>query len=353
VESPLSNPTTRSQIPTGDRKLSNVSDVSGRGSITKAHRRSFGGTEPLRLSKTNPDVKAHLSHLGPSNLAARPKATRINTVKIKAVHPAAAKATHNRENPRSPIIKPESKASALSGEIDPFNAERARETQAIAVESTGLLGPGKTSSDAVQAVGYGTLSTSPTAKAKSPMELPRQVSEQPRPIAAKPSPLRQSAHILDESVDPLQKIPEVASDEHITPEETPDKAKAPSQSPSSSTPVGPLKMIVTPENTGDKSEDEAENPDENDSGATMKSGGTRHSASRLSIARSGSIFESERDVNGVRKLVLNVQEGHDEAENEDDLESQALLSPSTAEPSSKDKKKKKRKPKKKKAAHNP
>jgi metal transporter CNNM len=51
-------------------------------------RRSSSGADgiPITIRGTVDDMREHLKHLGPSNLASRPKSTRYNTVKIKAGH---------------------------------------------------------------------------------------------------------------------------------------------------------------------------------------------------------------------------------------------------------------------------
>lgn len=51
-------------------------------------RRSSAGADgrPVAVRGTAADMLEHLKHLGPSNLASRPKTTRYNTVKIKAGH---------------------------------------------------------------------------------------------------------------------------------------------------------------------------------------------------------------------------------------------------------------------------
>ncbi len=332
-----------------ERKLSSLSDYSVKAAIPKfKRRRSVGGAEPLHHTKTLPDVRAHLAHLGPSNLASRPKQTRINTVKIKPAHALAAKATNHREVPKSPVS---SKASGIpisdSTGLDKEAAERAREVEASAVETTGLLGPGKSSSDGAHVVGYGTLATSPTSKAKFAFP------EASRQSVGSPSPLRQSAN-QDDNIGPLQMIPEFKSNESKGAESSVDKGKLPSAVsdtlpfPSNPRPsMVPVKLVVTPEDHAET--DEEENPDENDSGSTMKSTGTTQSDSRLNAARSGSIFERDVDVNGVRKVVLDVHQGQSEDEAIPEAsESQALLDPGAAASSNKDKKKKKKKPKKKK-----
>jgi metal transporter CNNM len=360
-----------------ERKLSTVSDHTGKAPPARIRRRrSDGGTEPLHLFKTSPDIRAHLAHLGPSNLASRPNATRINTVKIKPVHPSATKAQHRHEagSPRSPLVTADSKNSVLLDGL--ILGPRGAQTDAI--ETTGLFGPGKSSSDGVQAPGYGTLSTSPTSKIKTP-PIPEQSydvrsSSIVSPVS-QPSRLRYSAHILDEPIDPLQKIPEVpfAVEESPTNSATVvgsvDKGKQPSTLQEPSPPhrehrpsVAPVKLIITPEDTaGAISDEEGNDPEENDSGSTIKSAATGTSEAKRNAARSGSILQRDIDVNGVKKVVLDVQvlpEGASEDEGDGQSEpSQPLLSPTSGgEPSTSAagaqvvKKKKKKKPKKKKKA---
>lgn len=89
------------------------------------------------------DMKEHLKHLGPSNLASRPKTTRYNTVKIKAGHPSSR--TDSRTDsapPHSSIIE------------EPYHDEPGLQGG----EGEGLLrSAGRDAKDGVQAVqqGYG------------------------------------------------------------------------------------------------------------------------------------------------------------------------------------------------------
>ncbi len=53
-----------------NRRTSSIANVSDR----------EGGSRPRQM---NPEMREHLKHLGPSNLASRPRTTRYNTVKIK------------------------------------------------------------------------------------------------------------------------------------------------------------------------------------------------------------------------------------------------------------------------------
>ncbi|KAG9787997.1 Protein MAM3 [Exophiala dermatitidis] len=90
------------------------------------------------------DIKEHLKHLGPSNLASRPRSTRYNTVKIKRGTDTAA-----RENGGEGRATPARRISESASEYQNGIGE--------GVISTG----GKEASDGVQALhqeGYGTLS---------------------------------------------------------------------------------------------------------------------------------------------------------------------------------------------------
>jgi metal transporter CNNM len=79
-----------------ERKLSSVSDI-GRSPVTKfSRRRNSGGIESFPVSNKPDDLRAHLKHLGPSNVASRPKSTRFNAVKIKPGQPA-----------KSPLLTPQ------------------------------------------------------------------------------------------------------------------------------------------------------------------------------------------------------------------------------------------------------
>ncbi|KIX05852.1 uncharacterized protein Z518_03825 [Rhinocladiella mackenziei CBS 650.93] len=117
-----------------------------------ARRRSSGGNtsvgaEARAVKRTSTDeIKEHLKHLGPSNLAQRPKSTRYNTIKIK------------------PGKETSSKEQAPDGRTTPIR--RISETMSEYHGGIGegiLSSGGKVASDGVQALkhGYGTISSSP------------------------------------------------------------------------------------------------------------------------------------------------------------------------------------------------
>lgn len=109
-----------------------------------ARRRSSAqsNTDVKTPTKVSTDgVKEHLKHLGPSNLASRPKTTRFNTVKIKPGAP-------NTLRPTAPVRR-------ISETVNEFQN---------GIGEGVLRSGGKPASDAVQTLhqeGYGTLSGSP------------------------------------------------------------------------------------------------------------------------------------------------------------------------------------------------
>ncbi|KAL1801336.1 hypothetical protein ACET3X_001678 [Alternaria dauci] len=113
---------------------------------------SKGGVSPLRTD--DPTIIQHLKHLGPSNVAARPKQTRINTVKIKP--------GQTNQTPDIPKTIPE----------DAQAPTEATQTKGVITQDShapeggigeGLLASaGREASDGVHsvAVGYGTMAPS-------------------------------------------------------------------------------------------------------------------------------------------------------------------------------------------------
>lgn len=122
-----------------------------------------GGGGDLRMQRraATDELKEHLKHLGPSNLASRPKATRINTVRIKP-GAAASPGLEARIAPQRRISEHESEYQGGIGE--------------------GVLpSGGKPASDGVQAVqaGYGSTAASPVEK--RPASASKSVHSETRP----------------------------------------------------------------------------------------------------------------------------------------------------------------------------
>jgi metal transporter CNNM len=124
------------------------------GTTFMMRRRSSGG-EPLAIRSTNTDIRQHLKHLGPSNSASRPKATRIGTVKIKPGHVDQL------------ATLPETSQLSTNGTTRPaVISPRSIPGSANANETTGLLSlsAGHSAKDGVHALSYGAFSNSAKAK---------------------------------------------------------------------------------------------------------------------------------------------------------------------------------------------
>jgi metal transporter CNNM len=137
-----------------DLQRSSTADAKPKLSAYTTRRRSSANSnQEARLPKraATDELKEHLKHIGPSNLASRPKTTRFNTVKIK---------------PGSVSDAPQN--GVTNGRMTP--ARRISESTSEYQKGIGqgvLRSGGKQASDAVQVLhqeGYGTTSGSPVEK---------------------------------------------------------------------------------------------------------------------------------------------------------------------------------------------
>ena len=157
-----SQPTKRSQtVATENTTHPNELAASPKGKPYFRRASSGGKTSERDTSKPRQmpaGMREHLKHLGPSNLASRPRSTRYNTVKIK---PGAGSFA---DSVKSPAPDPEHDR----GHDDELSSRRASEAAAQGGVGAGLLSSaGKDASDGVLAVhaGYGTM---PSAIPESP-----------------------------------------------------------------------------------------------------------------------------------------------------------------------------------------
>jgi len=235
-------------------------------------RRKSSQNDPVAMRGNTPEMREHLKKLGPSNVASRPKQTRINTVKIKpgvATVPEGAPIPQNdlkRGDVLTPDIRPTSRPPSVH--------EPASEHQGGVGE--GLLNSaGKEASDGVQALqrGYGTMSGSWSQRSWSP-EAGRGRSSTANGDA----------------------------DDSKTKDTTNGTNGHDDQSPKSQQNQFPDKIVVDmPHSDGEVSED--------DSGSTVgdlepMDSGKKNFYNKRQAARSGSITENIIDVGGVRKVVL-------------------------------------------------
>ncbi|OAP56322.1 hypothetical protein AYL99_09501 [Fonsecaea erecta] len=108
---------------------------------------SVGDSKAGRRAASTDELKEHLKHLGPSNLASRPRSTRYNTVKIKPGNSTAPKEGENRATP----------ARRISENITEYQT---------GIGEGMLSSGGKVASRGVQALKqeYGSLSCSPNER---------------------------------------------------------------------------------------------------------------------------------------------------------------------------------------------
>ncbi|KAK3064227.1 hypothetical protein LTS18_009031, partial [Coniosporium uncinatum] len=138
----------------------------GEGPTFLMRRKSSQG-DPIAMRGNTPEMREHLKKLGPSNVASRPKQTRINTVKIKpgvATVPEGAPISQKdlkRADQLAPNVRPTSRPPSIH--------EPASEHQGGVGEGL-LSNAGKEASDGIQALqrGYGTMSGSRSQHSWSP-----------------------------------------------------------------------------------------------------------------------------------------------------------------------------------------
>ena len=112
----------------------------------------------------SPEVREHLKHLGPSNLASRPRTTRYNTVKIKTAHP-------NIDSPLKDVKTPPQNVLARNNTADGGIGE-------------GLLqSAGKDAKDGAHAlqIGYGSITRPKSVEARDSEPSQNQNGSSPKP----------------------------------------------------------------------------------------------------------------------------------------------------------------------------
>ncbi len=123
-------------------------------------RRSSSGMDgnPIPVRGNMNDMREHLKHLGPSNLASRPKSTRYNTVKIKSALPGRSESRTDSSIVHEPVAEepyrdnPEPAAQGGEGEGLLKSAGREASDGIIALhQGYGSFGPNSPSKLSKQA----------------------------------------------------------------------------------------------------------------------------------------------------------------------------------------------------------
>lgn len=144
-----------------------------------------------------PEMRGHLKHLGPSNLASRPRTTRYQTVKIKPGGPTSTEEPPTK--PPTPSKPPQDDSKSRSISYGPENGEG----------SHLLNSAGKEAKDGVQAVqsGYGSITSPPEHMGKE-ISGGKGVPKEPSPIKSSPSPRRPPGTKRDSSHSTVGSLPD-------------------------------------------------------------------------------------------------------------------------------------------------
>ncbi|OBT66919.1 hypothetical protein VE03_04194 [Pseudogymnoascus sp. 23342-1-I1] len=215
--------------------------------IRRSSAAADGGSVTVRGNAT--DMREHLKHLGPSNLASRPKSTRYNTVKIKPGVVKDAKDHRTSIHEDHVVFQDDSEMYAA-----PYGGE-----------GEGLLqSAGRPASDGVLALqqGYGSMDHGSSRRTSSPLQ----------------------AH-------KLQQVDDGA-----------DKSQSTKSLPSKGSVTSPQSPPRRPE---------LHESDSGGTISSLRSGHASPAPRKRGTARSGSITENIVDSNGVRKVVLQTTSSSD------------------------------------------
>ncbi|EKG12808.1 Cystathionine beta-synthase core [Macrophomina phaseolina MS6] len=225
---------------------------------------SFGRATPIGIRDGDPELREHLKHLGPSNAASNPRSTRISTVKIKpsvSTIPEGPLENGNKNNSDNANADGNDASNNLSAPAE--TTQKVGPTALQGGIGEGILAnSGRDASDGAHAVAtsYGSI-----GKVASPV-----TSDRPRPLSHKSS-----------------------------------------NGGASNSPQTQRKIIVDNRST------DARRSNSSSTIGSMHSGSPARSP-RIGKAtvRSGSISENVIDVNGVKKMILDVSSSSDSEENQ-------------------------------------
>jgi metal transporter CNNM len=277
-------------------------------------RRRSSGAEPFTVRSHGPEMRQHLKHLGPSNVASRPKSTRINTVKIK---PGTAGPGFVDQL----VSLPEASMLPRDGSKPPSRTPSI--VMPDANESTGLLSAGRIAKDGAHAVGYGALSASPTQRIPDwkPVQedsIPPKIDEEPTPDGKAPSPTT-SQRSLDRRASALNKPPPSPPAKlvvDITPMKEEDKNNNGNNSSNNTTNNTSDSNKMDVNITSHRPSVVSRPASARSSVGSLQShqaGDAMRKATRMN-ARSGSITEHTIEVGGVKKIVLETTSSSDDME---------------------------------------
>ena len=267
-----------------------------RKSSTGSANRDGSKQKPVPIRSNTADLRQHLKHLGPSNAANKPKATKYTSVKIKPgvgtipesgvpSKPAGDDVSQTSGRPQSPIVN--------TGASNEDGGEGAG-----LLQDTGADDKNGASS---AARGYGTISGSPVRVAPEPVieaEMDKS-TEPPQSMSA-----AEASRFAEQNTAPSS--PQVQRSASPSPEE----AEQSQQSDKPDQPDQPEKFVFNTENSRPVSQ----NGRTNSSHSTLGEMESRKPSKVRRAARSGSITENLVDVGGMKKMVLETNSSSDTEE---------------------------------------
>jgi len=244
-------------------------------------RRSSGGSvkdqRPLAVRSNTTDMRQHLRHLGPSNVASRPKATKYTSVKIKpgvsTIPEGGVPGSHDQSvgSPRSlPVIRDEAEPNGNADTAGPVNGT----AQPVKNGHTG---------------GYGTMDGGDSIRITNEQQLDREIERETSPPRAPQTAAEASAQAEQSAREGRTTSP--VRDTQPSKEDTPEPE--PSQPEKLVVPSGASRRASHNDDSGSES-----------SGSVVGELESRRPSRVRRAARSGSITENVIDVGGMKKVVL-------------------------------------------------
>jgi len=281
---------------------SRKSSLSGSREATLLLRRrsstSSDKNRPLPLRSNTADLRQHLKHLGPSNVASRPKATKYSSVKIK---PGVGTIPENRVPAAASTHEAESSQAATSQTV--VNGDSSRPEGGI---GAGLIGSAALEAqDGVHAITHGYGSISPGSKNPSIHE-ESEVQAEHEATSSKPMTASEASAFADSHTAANLE----ASERNAHGQEQQSNQQNGAHEPSEQEqPDLPQKLVVQGGTSRPVSQDRRGSGSSHSTLGEMED--DRPGIRSRRAVRSGSITENIVDVNGMKKVVLEANSSSD------------------------------------------
>ncbi|GAB7337977.1 hypothetical protein MBLNU457_4353t1 [Dothideomycetes sp. NU457] len=253
---------------------------------------------PVAVRSNTQDLRSHLRHLGPSNVASRPKSTKYTSVKIKPgvgtiPEGGVPSDTPNTDTPRSVS------GNGTAGPDGGAGAGLVRDAAGDAKDGVVAL-----------AQGYGTMGNGEPIRIEPEQQLSQEIHAEGGSSPNAPKSAAEASALAAESA---------KQGRTVSPERTEDDSKKPQeQEPEEPierkpSPPAPEKLVVPSGDSRPASQDGRRRRDSESSNASQSTVGELHSHPQKPKrnTRSGSITESVVDVGGMKKVVLETTSSSD------------------------------------------